>query len=287
MLGALVLLALAGCFSERPQQAALFDARPRFTGPTGDDVVHMDVAFIERPAPDRYLDRDLWADADEQTIEPEKKVVLHDNGFRVGQLGGLLPPGELQELLTSPRSCVEPRRISLHARQATTLVLGPVRKKLQVQLVRNGRQVPVELENAQCTLEVMPELTDDGRTTLRCTPHIRHGLSNMGFAPLRDDSGALRWERQEQRPEEVYSWLSWEVTVSPNEYVVIGTNLDHLNNLGQRCFLAGEDGPRLQRLLVLRTSRTISPRLLADDGSHRVAELAEQAQGTTARGKGE
>src|SRR5690242_20061983 len=80
MLGALVLLALAGCFLEKPRQAALFEARPRFSGPTGDDVVHMDVAFIEKPLQDRYLNIGLWADADEQNIEPEKKAVLRDNG---------------------------------------------------------------------------------------------------------------------------------------------------------------------------------------------------------------
>lgn len=284
-LGALLLVGLAGCFTERPHQAALFDARPRFAGVTGDDVVHMDVAFIDRPVQDRYLNQDLWAEADEQNIEPEKKVVLRENGFRVGQFGGLSPPGELQDLLTSQRSCVDPRRISLHAGEHRSLLLGPLHKQLKTLLVRNGRQAPADFQDAQCVLDVAPELTSDGRTTLHFTPHIRHGQPNLGFAPQHDASGALRWERQEQQPEEVYSWLSWEVTVAPNEYVIIGTHLEHLNNLGQRCFLLGEDGPSRQRLLVLRTSRTVQRHLLAEgDNPHRVAELAEQAQATTARG---
>src|SRR5947209_2927371 len=86
-----------------------FADRP-FSGPTGGDVVQIDVAVLERPLGDRFLNRELWELADEQAITLEQKAVLDDNGFRVCQIGGL-PPAGLQALLTSERSCPDPRRV--------------------------------------------------------------------------------------------------------------------------------------------------------------------------------
>src|SRR5438128_791236 len=81
---------LAGCLGSEPAVSPSWAQRCQpLHGPSGPDVVQMDVALIERPVGDCYINQDLWAVADEQVVGLEQKVVLEDNGFRVGQVGGI------------------------------------------------------------------------------------------------------------------------------------------------------------------------------------------------------
>ncbi len=277
----LLTVCLVGCTTSQPVRTTAWLSRLRqiSSGPTGPDVVQMDVALVERPVGDRYLNQDFWAVADEQVVALERKAMLEDNGFRVGQVGGITPV-ELQDLLTSERSCANPRRIQLHAGKPTTLTLGPLAPRCSFQMTQEGRPVPVNLTQAQCTLEVVPTLTADGRTLLRFTPQIAHGDTALLPAPAPDRSG---WVLREQRPTERYTALSWEVELAGNEYVVIGGRFDKPQTLGYECFIRTDETVACQRLLVIRTGRTGAP---ADDetSSGPSLSLASQASLTTARG---
>src|SRR5262249_7149705 len=101
---------LGGCAPERALHPAawLEHLRPN-QGRSGPDVVQLEVALVERPLNDPYLSEDLWKLVDEHAVPPEREVVLNDNGFRAGKLGGVVP-GELLDLLRSERSCANPRR---------------------------------------------------------------------------------------------------------------------------------------------------------------------------------
>lgn len=279
--GVLALLAgaLAGCFTGQSERSLSRLGPAGLGGPAGEDGVQIDVAVIERPLGDRYLNGELWQLADEQGVTLERKAVLEENGFRVGQVGGLLPAG-LQGLLTSPRSCPDPHRLSVRAGNPTAVTLGPVWRACRFEVRQGAAAAAVELADAQCLLEIVPTLTDDGRTTLRFTPHIRHGRPLMVPRPTQGPDGYRRWECVSRQAEEAYTLLSWELTVAPNEYVVVGTHLNKRNSLAQCCFIdAG-----VQRLLVLRTGRAL-PALPADEDFVRVPPIALQAAMCTARGK--
>src|SRR5271155_3986491 len=167
LLRGLLVCALAGCAGTTPTQSTSWLNRfMRPAGPTGSDVVQMDVALIERPLGDGYLNRELWAVADEQVVAPESQAILEDNGFRIGQMGGITPTG-LQNLLTSEQSCANPRRILCHAGKATRLVLGPALPECSFRVLNLGEATEVTLDQAECTVEVVPTLSADGRTTLR------------------------------------------------------------------------------------------------------------------------
>src|SRR2546422_2803409 len=101
----LTVTALGGCavFETGHSTSWLKRSRPA-AAPLPPDIVQMDLPMIERPVGDRYLNQELWANTDEQIVGPEYKAAVDDNGFRVGQIIGI-PPGRLQALLTSPRSC--------------------------------------------------------------------------------------------------------------------------------------------------------------------------------------
>ena len=241
--------ALAGCLSGRSERTTSCLHPAPLAGLIGDDVVFLDVAVIERPLGDPFVNRELWSETDEEVIrvegEPtvslERKTSLEKNGFRVGQIGGLLPT-RLQDMLDSQRSC-KARRIQLHAGRETLVPLGPPWPNCRCQLIQDDRKTSVNLDKAQCLLEVVPSLAEEGHIRLRITPRIKHGEVKPAFQPTRDADGQLRWTRQEQQSEEVYSWLSWTLTVVPNEYVVIG----------ERFWTAAKRWPNSVFLLVRKT----------------------------------
>jgi hypothetical protein len=244
----------------------------------------MEVAVIVRPLGDHAVNRALWEQADEQAVDLERKVALEDNGFRAGLIGRV-PPAGLRDLLDSPRSNPDPRYVRLHAGNPVPVSLGRPGTHCRFHLVQDERATPVELDDAECLLEIVPTLSDDGRTLLRFTPHIKHGKPSGSPRAVREPSGTHRWERETQQPEEAYLALSWEMALVPNEYLVLGTRLDQADTLGHRCFLGTENGRRVQRLLVIRTARPQPGTGLEDETVGRAPPVALQATGISARGK--
>jgi hypothetical protein len=277
-----------GCASDKPSQAVAWFERWRpFQGPTGADVVQMDVAVLQRPINDPFINQELWVLADEQTVPLERKAILEENGFRVGQIGGLTP-ARLQAMLTSEQSCVDPRRLYLHAGNPTTLTLGPQARSCRFRIAPSGQAEPITLEQAVCTLSVVPTLTRDGRLRLQFTPQVRHGEANRSPWAADDRSG---WVLQSDRPSEAYPALAWEVTLAPNQYVIVGARAERSESLGYQYFLRWDEPVPVQRLLVIRACPAGAPP--ADDllepgedagRGERTAPLALQAGWITARG---
>jgi hypothetical protein len=276
---------LAGCASGKPVHSTswLEKLRP-YHLPAGPDIVQMDVALLERPLGDPFLNKEVWILADEQAIPLERKVTVEENGFRVGQIGGTTPAG-LQAMLTSERSCVNPRRLYVHADRPTILSLGPGAPSCRFRIDKEGQTLPVCLEQAECTLSVVASMAGDTATRLHFTPQVRHGETRLAPCAAADRSG---WVLQEQRPTESYSALDWEVTLAPNQYLVVGARTDLPDSLGYQCFLRRDQS--LQRLLVIRASRASpGPAPEADSQDEdpprkRALPLALQAAWTTARG---
>ncbi len=243
---------LAGCASGKPVRSTSWLERWRpFHGPMGADVIHMVVALIERPLDDPFLNQELWTLIDEQAVALERKGVLNENGFRIGQIGGMTPAG-LQTLLTSERSCVNPRRLLLHADKPTSLVLGPIAPICRFQNQEDGEPALVCLEQAQYTFRVVPSVTKDGSTRLQFTPVIRHGEKSLTPQPAPDGSGFVL---QEEQPTKTCSTLAWEVTLAPNQYLVVGACVDRTDTLGSQYFRRRDETVPVQRLLVIRTCR--------------------------------
>lgn len=254
----LFALVIVGCLNQKSQRSSSLLARLPLTGPVGEDVIQIDLAIVECPFGDRYLNVGLWELADEQVIKPlARKTILDHNGFRVCTIGGLAP-GKLLELLTSRRTCPSPRRIRLRAGTPMPVLFGDVLPTCSFETWHDKDQVEkVECQQAQCFLQVVPTLTSEGDVTLEFTPHIKHGKLTLGPRPRQEPSGLLRWEWGENQPEEVYTALRWQLTVPPNEYVVVGTLLDKVDRLGYRFFVSREGERPVQRLLVLRTTRVV------------------------------
>ncbi|MBL8797172.1 MAG: hypothetical protein JNM56_24940 [Planctomycetia bacterium] len=285
LLGLLASMML-GCVSNRnARPTSWLDRFLQPAGPVGPDTIQMDVALIEKPFGDSYLNRDLWNDADEQIIPLENKAVLEDNGFRIGQIGGITPVG-LQLLLASERSCANPRRIRCLQDKANKLVLGPESPTCSFQLGTDGNPTEVNLDKAQCTLEVTASLSADGRTKLRFVPQVFHGDTSLLPRPAGDLSG---WILKEERAVERYAQFAWEVTLG-NEFLIVGGRYEKPHTLGHECFLRRDEQNPVQRLLVIRTHRAEKPSeepaapVATDGKAVRSPAGACQASYTTARG---
>lgn len=285
----LLLAALVGCVN-RPQvhQTNWLDRMLRPAGPAAADTVQMDVALIERPLGDTYLIQGLWEGADEQVVALEQRAALEDNGLRIGQIGGIVPVN-LQNMLTSEKSCANPRRIRTASAKPTRLTLGPEVAECSFQLPVDGKPTPVKLSKALCTLEVTPTLTADGRIKLRFLPQLLHGDAQQLPRPTEDRTG---WMLKEERPTERYTNLAWEVTLAPGEYVLVGGRYDKPESLGHQCFLRRDEANGVQRLLVIRTAyagKAPNGQAAAFEESTppRVPALASQATLTSARGTAE
>jgi hypothetical protein len=253
LLPGLLALLPAGCLPVRdgPVRTAA-DLLRAFRPPApAADVVQIDVALLERPVGDAYVNKGLWAFADEQVVDLERRAVLEENGFRVGQVIGQ-PPTELRELLRSERSCVNPRRRLIAAGTPAALLLGPLQPECRFRLRREGGPAEVVLQQAQCSLVVVPTLTADGKTRLHFAPKVEHGEMLPRYAAAPDQSD---WVMEIRRQSVSYPDLGWDVTVGGNEYLVIGAWPDQPGTLGHRSFIDGQGRSAVQRLLVLRTFR--------------------------------
>src|SRR5262249_46792225 len=190
---ALAAGAPAGCAADRPAPAASWLQRFRpFQGAAEGDAVGMDVALVEVPVGDPFLNGGLWTFVDESAVPLEQKGVLEGKGFRAGRVGAA-PSAELLDLLTAERPCPAPRRLEMHSGKAEKpLELGPPRQECRFELRRGERAEAVELAGAQCCLLVVPSLTEDGRTRLAFTPQVRHASAAAAWLPRPDRAGRCR-----------------------------------------------------------------------------------------------
>jgi hypothetical protein len=253
LLPGLLLALLAGCASRQTVRSGGPDPGQ---APLGPDGVVLDVAVVELRAGDvlhlRYINGELWESTDEQVVDPEHKAVLADNGFRVGHLVGTTP-NRLQSLLTSERYAVIRWRQILPAGKPVTLTIGRTVPEMRYQLAQPGQEGEVVLAKAQSYLVTVPTLTADGRTRLQFTPQIRHGDTVQQYRAAPDRSG---WVLSCGQQIQTHPALGWEVTLAPNEYVVVGAATDNPLSLGHQCFVQEDGQSRVQRLLLIRTSRS-------------------------------
>jgi hypothetical protein len=162
-------------------------------------------------------------------------------------------------MLTSERNNPNPRLKQARSGDACSISLGPSLEHCRFQLREDARPTSVDMASAQPVLEIIPTISEDGSVRLQFKPQIE-----PGGLPSQRLSGLPLWMVLTQRPTRKFENLGWDVTLQPNEYVVIGGRLEQTESLGQRCFL-GVDEPRpVQRLLVIRTARVL-PEVPLDD----------------------
>ena len=104
----------------------------------------------------------------------DKKSLLEENGLRACVLGDS-PPDGLRALTALGTVLRQPAPAAAARRTADADRPRPGLADLAFQLRQDGRTADVNLDQAQCLLQVTTRLTDDGRMTLQFAPAVRHG----------------------------------------------------------------------------------------------------------------
>lgn len=224
------------------------------------DHALIEVALIERPVGDEYINKVIWDHADELFVNRDRRIdldrhaALNENGLRAGQLVGTLP-GDFQQLLLSKRYCSNPQAMIFPAGKTVPIYLGAVLPKSSYVFVQGKTQSEVALDQARYCLSMTARFTSDGRTQLTFLPKVENGAPTLPFEAIPERSAwQLRIERAcKQHPE-----LSWDVRLGPNQYFIVGARLERERTLGQTAFteFTGEAG--VQRLLVIRNCRSVT-----------------------------
>lgn len=235
----------------------------------GLDAVQLDVALLECPLGDAFINRELWKSTDEMIVDPERRIALEQNGLRVGQIVSMTP-GALQDLLKNERASVNPRRRLLPAGQTVTQYLGPPLSATHFTLHQDERRQDIDLDQARFGLEVTPHLADGGKTRLVFTPKVEHGEVTLPFHP---DPQRSTWTLRVEKPARTFPELGWEITLAPNKLLVIGARPHIEDSLGHRALVSAEEGRPVQRLLVIRASHSRGP----DAGQPTLEDIARSA----------
>jgi hypothetical protein len=250
------------------------------------DAVILEVYLCEAIPGDAYIDRDLWKHVDDQVVPLEHKALLEENGIRVGQIGSAAP-AHLQDLLASKKTCPDPRQIRQQTGKPTRIRLGPPMARSNYRIRTDEVSEAKQLDQTEFAFVIVPTPAAEGRTRLRFMPEVAHGQAATLPAPTLDRTA---WMFQKQQATESYPALAWDMTLSPNEFAVVGGQFDRPNTWGQVGFIRPDESPPRQRLLVIRAARpspSVVPDSMLSAGSgslRRSPPLALQAAWTTFRG---
>jgi len=256
LIGLALLSFLGGCsIIERPKAHSIsfLDRLRPGDQPRHGDLITLEVALVQRPIYDAFLAKELWSGVDEQVGSLLARSTLQLNGLRVGELGGA-SPSEFQHMITSDRSCTNPRHITIHSGAGTKLLLGPVRDHAAFEIIRGTDVHTHQLDKVQFELMVTATLTDDGRTILKCLPQVHYGDETTKYCQV---LGGY-WLPQPEQQVATFPDLEWEITASPTQFVVIGGRDDSPDSFGNQCFFRPGEDPPVRSMLVIRAIRATS-----------------------------
>jgi hypothetical protein len=269
----LLLAALAGCLhvAERPPW---LDPFPLIGATPDGDGAAVEYVLIERPGGGEDVNRRVWDRIDEQVLPFEARTVLEEAGLRVG-IASESAPGPLRKLIEDPRTDRGHRGRLFALDKPTPLTVGmPLPRAEFAVPAAEGGTAKFARDTACLGFEITVRDAGEGKVVLHLVPNARYRDPNR----LLPTDGGIRGEATEAFP-----GAAFELTVAPTEYLVIGTDWYWEGTFGHFLFAGGTDERPVQRLLVLRGTRTVADRPAADgDNPGGAPPLASQA--TAARG---
>ena len=249
----ILLWALSGCnWTEHVEPSAWMR---RFQSQAiSPDHALIEVALIERPLGDDYINQSVWLHTDELIIDLERRGALDDNGLRVGQLVGS-PPNDFQQLLLDKRCCHNPQAMIFPTTKTVPIHISGVLPQSSYEVVQGQSRTEVTSDQARYGLSMSAKFASDGRTILTFTPKVEHGEPTL---PFQADAERSAWELRIEKACRKHPELSWEVTLGPNQYLLVGGRPERDRTLGQAAFTHVEGLTGVQRLLVIRNCRAVT-----------------------------
>lgn len=263
---AIVAALAAGC-QNVPQHVGKSPLKPLRMSP---DTVMLDVFFVRFPLGQPEPNGPLWDELDETPWPAELRQKLALNGFRVGLVGGPVPPVPLSKLLElkdkpAPAAAVQEasqtdfadqprvvrRLMPLHCGgRAEVLASGP-HEELVALVCAPGGVGGETYKNARAILSAGASLEPDGRVRLSLVPELHYGDPKP---MLVGQPGVLRLESGQ--PKRVFQDMAIDTTLRPGQMLVLSSLNQRPGSLGYRFFTQKTGGKVEQKLIVIRLSQT-------------------------------
>lgn len=281
----LAVVAVGGCVPRQQtiRTAEFFQRMRGWAGIQSGSGVYLQTALIDVPAPNRYLDQELWsAPAVANPVSPEQTALLELNGLRVRVISGVAPPRFL-ELVTSEHSVLNPMLRSAPPDTPKVIpVNGPLKQaQCRVRTDLKADETELTLTDAECGLRITAQPTENGKITLTCEPQVQHGASQAWIRPTADGTGFMR---KEQKAQSGYTTLTWEVTLGAHEYLIVGPSEDPTGTLGELFFYSRTGEQVRQRVLVVRTGKRAEAAPATGPSRTNAAAAAQSPSFRAARG---
>jgi len=270
---ALAPVGLAGCLHEADRPAWM-NRIPLLRSTPEADAAGLEYWLIERPVGGDDINRHVWDRIDEQIFPFETRATLEATGLRVG-IASESTPGPLRKMIEDPRTGRGHRLRTFSLDKPAPMLVGGVLPHAAFPMPA-GESGTARFARDEVALgfEITVKDGPDGKVLVRFVPHAR--FRDAGH--LLPTDGGERDVGTEHFPA-----AGFEVTLSPTEFLVIGTDSYREGTFGHAAFIGVDDDRQVQRLLVLRAGRTKGDRAPTEANAQAAAPpLASQA--TAARG---
>ncbi len=255
VLVAVLVTAVGGCLpfrGERSAQDLVKNYNPfGLITPVSKDKIVLRTVLLEQPTGDAYLTTGLWASV-LKPLPPETAALLAENGLQIGVFPSN-PPAELLERLNTGTT-VRPNEATVGLGEAKVLPTnGPTAKATFLAFPDIGAEpTKLDLTNAQFGFHVTANTAENNKVKLTFEPRAQHGQRQGWLRPTLDGAG-FSW--LDQKEAERFPKLSFDVTLSPGEFLVIGPTERPAERVGGAWFIGGDSDLSRMRVLVVRAWR--------------------------------
>lgn len=233
-----------------------FKPKPPAAAP---DVVDLQYIFIERELDSREINDVVWAEADEQFIDLERRNHLKANGFRIAKQGTRLSQG-LQQLVKNANPSGQGRMHETHSGMLAKVQATDIVPSWSLFRVTDGRSAGETIAEAQGYLHVTPTTLGDSGVQLSVLPVLEYGQRQNRRVPAPDLSG---WQLRNERDSRAFQDLQFELDLVTGEYLLIGCWPDRKGTLGAQYFTKQTKGKLYQTVLLIRVLRPSRDALLS------------------------
>lgn len=275
----LLVLGLGGCAGLDDRPTRWLNQMNPFAGAPGERVV-LKTYLLQQPAGDPYLTHELWS----QLLRPlpvEKHALLAENGLRVGHLTGN-PPYQFLTLARTEDAVVKPMQSIVAVNDPKPVPLnGPLPEvKFQAFVEVGAKPGQFDLKDAEAALNITAATGENGRVKLTLEPRIQHGSRQLGWKP-NFDATAFTW--LDQKVQERFPSLKCEVSLAPEEFLIVGPSETPANTLGGACFMNVSAAAARMRVLVIQAAPFEDP--ARRPSGKKAAAIAAQASRPVIRGQ--
>jgi hypothetical protein len=98
-------------------------------------------------------------------------------------------------------------------------------------------------------MSIVATPAESGKVKLTLEPRVQHGSRLFGYKPTADATG-FTW--LDQKTQERFPTMKFEVTLAPEEFLIIGPGAMPAKTLGGACFMAVDETKSRMRVLVVQ-----------------------------------